>query len=290
MSSMIQTPRKRVVALFAAVLVTSVLAGCLHGGDDPEPDERWGPGGQDGRDDRRGPDDPENPTPPAGEGSSSGSNNTTQPRAAIVEAVLQVDPEEAWVGENFTFDGSASMVRHGSVLQWNYDFGDNESKNLSADEDPVVEHNYSAGGTYTVNLTLVVEGEDGRQVENSTNLTVFVHERLVIPETEVSAGLFSSDSEEHPFEAGTHALNFTVHLELEHTAMSFESSEGTVRVTDPESAAIVEQEFDLSSGETTDLSLEGEFNATGEHHVEIEVESGSVEYQGSLYVFYRVLG
>lgn len=290
MSSMIQTPRKSVVALFAAVLATSVLAGCLHGEDDPEPDERWAPGGQDGRDDRRSPDDPENPTPPTGEGSSSGSNNTSQPRAAEVEAALKVDPEEGWVGENLTFDGSASIIRHGSVLQWRYDFGDNESKNLSADEDPVVEHIYSAGGTYTVNLTLVAEGEDGGQVEKTTNLTVFVHERLEIPETEVSAGLFSSDSEEHPFEARTHALNFTVHLGLEHTAMSFESSEGTVRVKAPEGGVIVEQEFDLSSGETTDLSLEGEFNATGGHHVEIEVESGSVEYQGSLYVFYRALG
>lgn len=281
-------PVKSVVALFAVLVVTATVAGCLDDEDDDTPDRGFGAGGGDGGDSRRGPDSGERQSPPGNRSAPGSDDPPAEPRPAEVEANLQVDSADGWVGDNFTFDGRASIVRNGSAVEWTFDFGDDESENLTAGDDPVVEHNYTAGGTYTVNLTLVAEGEDGRQVEDSTNLTVSVHERLEVPETEVDAGVLGG-SEEHPFETKQHALNFTVHLQLEHTATSVESSDGTVRVLDPEREVVAEQEFGLSSGEAENVTLEGGLNATGEHILEVEAESGSVQYHGTLYVVYRVL-
>jgi PKD repeat protein len=69
-------------------------------------------------------------------------------------ATIDIDPYLAPVGSEFTFDGSTSYDPDGTIVSYNWDFGDESSDNGS-----IVTHTYTATGVYTVTLT--VTDDDG---------------------------------------------------------------------------------------------------------------------------------
>lgn len=275
--------------LLAALFAAAAVAGCL-GSDERDDDEN-------------GDEDPfEGGFEP----------RPTHPALDIVLAA----PEESWAGEDVTIDGSGSSAMDARIVSWTFDLGDGTVIELSGDEVPVVDHNYTAGGVYQVNLTAEARsGDDANQNEEETdgNETdeadgnesafggsggssgdeepivetasrfVVVHDRFVVEESELEAGLSSGDSQEHGFVANDGATNLTVNLSIESTDFLMDA-EGTVRVLDPAGEALVEETFS-TDGEQT-LEFEGTINATGEHLLEVELESGAITYDGTIEVAY----
>lgn len=242
-----------------ALLTAAALAGCADAPDEETNDEQ----------------DPEFDPPAMPEPS---------PQA---QAVLQVGPEEAWAGENVTFDASGSSAPDAEGVSYSFEFGDGTQLEVAAPDEPVVDHTYSAGGVYMVNLTVTAEASGNDSVSDTTSLFVAVHERQVIPVTELEAGLTPSAAKEnHTFETRDGASTFNVSLELDSTHLLLDA-EGTLRVLDPDGEAVAEEEFSVSAGENDTLQLSGSFNATGEHLVEVELTDGEATYTGQIEIRYE---
>lgn len=64
-------------------------------------------------------------------------------------ASFTYSPEKTFVNQTITFDASNSTGPDGTIVKYNWDFGDGNST-----EGEVVTHSYSSAGTYTVNLTV----------------------------------------------------------------------------------------------------------------------------------------
>ena len=85
----------------------------------------------------------------------SATNSTT---AAIEAVVVNVPPGadaggpySGFVGDAISFDGSGSTDTDGSIVRYDWDFGDGAS---SSDAGPTPSHVYSAAGTYAITLTV----------------------------------------------------------------------------------------------------------------------------------------
>jgi len=81
-------------------------------------------------------------------------------------AQASVDPYLAPVGSEFTFDGSASSDEDGTIVSYDWDFGDGTS-----DSGVSVTHAYAAPGLYDVVLT--VTDDMGAQATDSVMATVY---------------------------------------------------------------------------------------------------------------------
>lgn len=278
-------PGVRPLALLLATLfVAAAAAGCL--GPDQEDREE-----EDGDDQ-----DPFNggfePRPPSSE----------------LDLVLEA-PDSAWAGENVTFDASGSSSTDAQILSWTFDLGDGTTVELSGDEEPVVDHTYAAGGAYQVNLTVQAQSgggeaegdeadgngtdengtasggsaDDGKTISETTSHLVVVHERFLVEETELEAGLSSGASEEHDFTVQEGGSNFTVRLDAESTGL-LTDAEGTLRVLDADDEVLAEEAFSLGSDDT--LTLDGSLNGTGGHVLEVELDSGELTYEGTIEITY----
>lgn len=294
--------KRRLVAALATCLVAAAMAGCVDVGDDESDDD---PDRDDGSGFQRIP---------------------RESGASEVQAALSADKEEGWAGKVFTFDGSNSTSQDDEIVSWRFEFGDGESVEVMAPDEPIVEHNYTSGGLYSVNLTVETEaddnatgdddsdgngtsdggpegngtsGDDSGAQDNETGmadgsdpgtatLLVAVHHREEVPETEVSTGLGGgSESDEHSFATNDGASNFTVSLDMQaSSSMLIDSTEGTVRVLDPDGQAVAEEAFSMSDGDEENLTLAGDFNTTGDHTLEVELDEGEVTYEGFVVLFY----
>ncbi len=280
--------KRRLVAAFATFLVAAAMAGCVDVGEQEGEDQDTDPGGSGFEPIER-----------------SGSD---------VQASLAADKEEGWVGEDFTFDASNSTAQDEEIVSWRFEFGDGETIEVTAPDEPIVAYNYTAGGLYSVNLTVETgaadnssadDGENGTadddsgaqdnetgagddQSPDTATLLVAVHDREEVPETELDTGLGGgTDREEHPFTADDGATNFTVTLDLEaSSSLMIDSTEGSVRVLSPDGETIAEDEFSMSDGDEETFTLSGDFNATGDHTLEIELDEGELTYEGFVVVFY----
>jgi len=87
------------------------------------------------------------------------------PRA---EAVISVSSEMPIVNERLRFDGSASTSTEGSVLDYNWDFGDGEKITGTA-----VNHSYSAAGEYQVKL--IIHDDTGLTSRLAKTVNVYSH-------------------------------------------------------------------------------------------------------------------
>jgi N-acetylmuramoyl-L-alanine amidase/PKD repeat protein len=77
-------------------------------------------------------------------------------------------PYEGTVGQEITFDGSASTDSDGTIAEYNWDFGDGSSGSGAG---PV--HTYSEAGTYTVKLTVK---DDKGAVSATVQVNVIIYE------------------------------------------------------------------------------------------------------------------
>ena len=82
-----------------------------------------------------------------------------------VVAGFTFSPTEPAVGQEVTFDASDSKAFIGSIMEYEWNFGDNESTTTTT---PVVTHRYLKPGNYSVTLTVIgTEGNDSitKQIE-----------------------------------------------------------------------------------------------------------------------------
>lgn len=262
---------KRIAIVVTTLIAAAAVAGCAH-----PPDDEEGGGQQDGS--FEGADD---------------DSFKPQPDQPSANAVLSTESQEGWLGETFTFDGSDSTAEEGEVTTWRFEFGDDETLEVTAPEEAVVEHTYSSAGTYTVNLTVEAQAIDGNSTEDgitdTTSLQVTVHDRIEIPETGLSSGLLGDgERENHTLPVHEGAVNLSVNLAIE--GEGFLDNDGTVQVLGPDGAVVAEESFNLSSGEQAEISLEAEFNVTGDHFLEVELSDGEVTYEGSVEIYYGLAG
>lgn len=64
-------------------------------------------------------------------------------------------PENPVVGQDVTFDASESHDPDGSIVSYEWDFGDGSKETTTS---PTIQHSYSSAGTYTVTLTVTDNG------------------------------------------------------------------------------------------------------------------------------------
>jgi PKD repeat protein len=81
-------------------------------------------------------------------------------------ASFDYSPTTIIVGHPVTFNGSSSYAPGGTVVSWNWDFGDGGTGSGS-----IAGHTYSSAGSYVVNLTVT----DSNALTNSTEETVSVY-------------------------------------------------------------------------------------------------------------------
>jgi len=67
------------------------------------------------------------------------------------EATFEYYPDKPMVGGNIIFDASASYDPDGTIVSYEWDFGDGHSENLT---DPIVSHIFETPDVYTVTLTV----------------------------------------------------------------------------------------------------------------------------------------
>ena len=99
-------------------------------------------------------------------------------------------PENPVVGQAVTFNASESYVPDGSIVSYEWDFGDG---NVTSTTHEILNHFYSEAGSYDVTLT--VKDDDGATDSTTTMITIYS------PTTIFDAG---APSNPYPSIAGTH--------------------------------------------------------------------------------------
>ena len=102
-------------------------------------------------------------------GDSTADATTATIEAIVVNAPPAADangPYSGYVGDTIVFDGSASRDSDGTIVRYDWDFGDGTT---SADAGPAPTHVYAATGQYTVTLTVIDDaGATGRASSSAT--------------------------------------------------------------------------------------------------------------------------
>ncbi len=97
---------------------------------------------------------------------------TIDPSAVNLPPVAVLSgPTNAEVGVPITLDGSGSSDPDGSIVDYEFDFGDSDSTDGT---DDTVEHTYTAEGTFTVTLT--VTDDEGETGEATLDVEVIIPE------------------------------------------------------------------------------------------------------------------
>src|SRR5687768_5465277 len=106
-------------------------------------------------------------------------------------ARLDADKDNAWAGEDITFDAQDSDDPDGNVTEWRFDFGDGTRMNVTEDDAARVTHAYARGGEYEVTVTVVDDGTgDGLGEKASTaTVEVSVDERSPVVANVILTGL-----------------------------------------------------------------------------------------------------
>jgi|GEM_PF-1261920 len=89
------------------------------------------------------------------------------PMNYLPAASFTYSPENPVVGDEVTFDASASADPDGEIASWEWDFGD-----INTDSGEIVTHTYSTAGDYTVTLTVT----DDEGATDSVSKTVSVNQ------------------------------------------------------------------------------------------------------------------
>jgi PKD repeat protein len=99
-------------------------------------------------------------------------------------AIFTPSTTSAYVGDQVTFDASASYDDDGCIISYNWNFGD---ANMTTAADPVIIHTYSTAGNYTVTLT--VTDNDGLSDATTTNLEISWVRDVAVTKISLSSNL-----------------------------------------------------------------------------------------------------
>jgi len=89
------------------------------------------------------------------------------PQVEYAIAVLTHEPKIAWANETITFNAAKSYSPTGNITSYEWDFGDN---NVTTTTVPMINHAYTEGGSYEVNLTVT----DEKGLVNTTTANIKV--------------------------------------------------------------------------------------------------------------------
>jgi PKD repeat protein len=109
---------------------------------------------------------------------------TTDNTFQLPIASFTYTPENPVVGETITFDASGSYDPDGTIMKYEWDFGNGDIIDTT---EPIITHSYALAGDYTVNLK--VTDDDGGVGDYTTTVTVISAEeatRIIIDQLEVS--------------------------------------------------------------------------------------------------------
>lgn len=204
------------------------------------------------------------------------------------DASLEVNKDEAWTGEEFTFDASGSEDADGEIMTYKFDFGDNTPAVEVTDEDEAeVPHAYARGGEYTVTLTVTDDGKDNTgALADTASVNIVVNERVPIATMSVSSLEGTNTSGEQSFEVYERANRFDLNLTIR-SALLTGSSEFTVRVLDPDNSTVAEKDQPVSPGtQGQTVTLDGILTKQGTHRVVIEAKSGGGTAEGEIRIIY----
>ncbi|HJQ93430.1 MAG TPA: PKD domain-containing protein [Candidatus Thermoplasmatota archaeon] len=201
-------------------------------------------------------------------------------------AVLEVNKDNGYTGEEFTFDASKS-TDDGEELTYRFDFGDDTPPmEVSSEDADEVTHAYIDGGQYTVTLTVLDAGKDNtgsRSDDDAVN--IIVNERIPIASTSVNA-IGTNTTGEHPFDVHEDANRFDLNLTLR-SALVTGSSEFEVKVVDPDNETIATKTTPVGPGtQGTTVTLDGLLTKQGNHSVVIVAKTGGGTAEGELRVIY----
>jgi hypothetical protein len=202
-------------------------------------------------------------------------------------AVLDVNKDNGYTGEDFTFNAKES-TDDGDIKSYSFDFGDNTPPIVVTDEDQAqVSHAYTKGGQYTVTLTVTDDGKDNTgSLSDNEAVNLVVNERVRVASTSVSTLGGANATGSQPFEVYKDANRFDLNLTLR-SALLTGSSEFEVRVVDPDGDTIAQKTLAVGPGTTGQvLTLDGLLTKQGTHLVEVEAKSGGGTGEGELRVIY----
>lgn len=206
-------------------------------------------------------------------------------------AVLSVNQDEGWTGEDFVFDARDSSDADGEITSYRFDFGDGTPPvEVREDDLAQVTHKYVHGGEYTVTLTVTDNGEENTgALSDNDSTNVAVNERVRVASTAVSAvpGDDAGAKQQVPFEVYEKANRFELNMTFT-SILPTGSSEFVVRILDPTNETVGEEKAVTvgpgTSGQT--VTLDGLLTKQGMHKVEIEAKSGGGAGNGELRVIY----
>lgn len=201
-------------------------------------------------------------------------------------AVLEVNKDTGYTGEQFTFDASKS-TDDGETMTFRFDFGDGTPpREVRSDEADDVTHAYLEGGQYTVTLMVLDDGKDNtgsRSDDDAVN--VIVNERIPIASMSVNTVGANATGEE-PFEVHEDANRFDLNVTLR-SALLTGSSEFEVKVVDPDNGIIATKTMTVSPGtQGQTLTLDGLLTKQGMHKVLVIAKTGGGTAEGELRVIY----
>ncbi|MBU0727698.1 PKD domain-containing protein [Patescibacteria group bacterium] len=103
------------------------------------------------------------------EDQSNSSSITVEVEEPGVKAVISANPEEGTAPLTVDFNGSASSTFIGSIVSYEWDFGDGSPATITGAS---VSHKYNAVGTYTINLKVLTNKSESAE----TTHTIYVRE------------------------------------------------------------------------------------------------------------------
>ena len=201
-------------------------------------------------------------------------------------ADLEVNKDNGYTGEEFTFDASGS-TDDGEELTYRFDFGDDSPPVEVTGEDAAeVTHAYLEGGQYTVTLTVLDDGKDNTGSKSDDDaVNVIVNERIPIASTSISA-VGANTTGEEPFDVHEDANRFDLNITLR-SALVTGSSEFEVKVVDPDNETIATKTTPVGPGtQGQTVTLDGLLTKQGTHRVVLVAKTGGGTAEGELRVIY----
>lgn len=202
-------------------------------------------------------------------------------------ARLSADRDEAWTGQQVTFDLSESYDPDGRIQHYLLDLGDGTTRELDEDDDLRVVHTYTSGGDYKVQLT-VTDDDEGDAATDKEDVRVVVNERQAIAASVLKAGNLTgnvSEREDIPFSVSPDATGFDLVLNVTNSLV-IGGSEITISVHGPGGSELANETVTLASGATSAVDLSGALTQPGSHTVRVTAIQGGASVDGELRVLY----
>lgn len=205
-------------------------------------------------------------------------------------ARLEADKDNAWAGEDFTFDAQDSEDPDGNVTEWRFDFGDGTRLNVTEDDAARVTHAYARGGEYEVTVTVVDDGTGDGLGEKASEATVqvSVDERSPVAANVIRTGMTNGSAGSSmgvPFDVRDGADRTVSNVTLQNLLLAG-GSEVKLLLRDPSGTVLKEQSYTLNSTESREVTIEADVDDTGSHTLEVVAVSGAVRVTGLQETYY----